>query len=43
MQLATDFLVLGSGIAGFTFALRVAEHGEVLLVIKRASEDAATS
>jgi L-aspartate oxidase len=43
MQLATDFLVLGSGIAGLTFALRAAEHGEVVLVTKRACEDAATS
>ncbi|MET0795372.1 MAG: L-aspartate oxidase [Polyangiaceae bacterium] len=43
MALSTDFLVLGSGIAGLTFALRAAEFGQVLLVTKRESEDAATN
>src|SRR6187401_992171 len=43
MALTTDFLVLGSGIAGLTFALRAAEFGEVLLVTKRECDDAATN
>ena len=43
MALSTDFLVLGSGIAGLTFALRAAELGEVLLVTKRECDDAATN
>ncbi len=43
MALSTDFLVLGSGIAGLTFALRAAEFGEVLLVTKRECDDAATN
>jgi L-aspartate oxidase len=43
MALQTDFLVLGSGIAGLSFALRAARHGEVTLVTKRARDDAATS
>src|SRR5688572_10089878 len=43
MRLFTDFLVLGSGIAGLTFALRAARHGEVVIVTKRAEDDAATS
>src|SRR5882724_6033365 len=30
-----DFLVLGSGIAGLTFALRVAPHGRVAIVTKK--------
>jgi len=43
MRRSTDFLVLGSGIAGLSFAVRAAEHGQVALVTKRASDDAATS
>ncbi|OGQ56572.1 MAG: L-aspartate oxidase [Deltaproteobacteria bacterium RIFCSPLOWO2_02_FULL_50_16] len=30
-----DFLVIGTGIAGLTFALEVADHGSVLLVTKK--------
>src|SRR5687768_3635981 len=43
MQISTDFLVLGSGIAGLSFALRAAQHGEVTIVTKRAAHEAATS
>jgi len=38
----TDYLVLGSGIAGLSFALRAASHGHVILVTKRTGNDAAT-
>ena len=31
----TDFLVIGSGVAGLMFALKVAEHGTVVLATKR--------
>jgi L-aspartate oxidase len=30
-----DFLVLGGGIAGLTFALEAADHGSVLVLTKR--------
>lgn len=43
MRITTDYLVLGSGVAGLTFALRAAEHGEVLIVTKRGRADAATT
>jgi L-aspartate oxidase len=37
-----DFLVIGSGLAGMHYALRVAEAGEVALVTKRTATDSAT-
>ena len=42
MRLTCDYLVIGSGIAGLSFALEAAEHGEVLLVTKRALEESNT-
>jgi L-aspartate oxidase len=39
----TDYLVIGSGIAGLTFALHAAAHGDVVIVTKRAADDTATS
>jgi L-aspartate oxidase len=38
-----DYLVIGSGIAGLYFALRASEHGRVLVVTKRAAEEANTA
>src|SRR5690554_2318465 len=35
----TDFLVIGSGIAGLFSALRLAAHGDVILVTKSDLED----
>lgn len=41
--LKTDFLVVGSGIAGLSFALRVAELGSVIVVTKKEEVDTATN
>lgn len=38
----TDFLVVGSGIAGLTYALKVAEHGRVVVLTKGAADDGST-
>lgn len=42
MKVEKDFLVLGSGIAGLTYALRVAEFGSVGIVTKDALDESAT-
>ncbi len=38
-----DFIVLGSGIAGLSFALKAAQKGSVALVTKRSSSDSNTA
>jgi L-aspartate oxidase len=38
-----DYLVIGSGIAGLTFALTVADNGSVCIVTKRSRDESATS
>ncbi len=38
----TDYLVLGSGLAGLYFALRASEHGRVMVVTKRSPTEANT-
>jgi L-aspartate oxidase len=38
-----DFLVIGSGLAGLTYALKVAEYGKVALVTKASLSDTNTS
>jgi L-aspartate oxidase len=39
----TDYLVIGSGLAGLYFALRASEHGRVIVATKRAPADANTA
>ena len=42
-SLSYDFVVLGSGIAGLTFALKAAEHGKVLVLCKAAFSETNTA
>ena len=42
MSSTPDFLVLGSGIAGLSFALRAAEFGQVVVTTKRSLNQSAT-
>ncbi|MDW8105483.1 MAG: L-aspartate oxidase [Armatimonadota bacterium] len=39
----TDFVVVGSGIAGLTFALRAAEHAEVVVITKKERSESNTN
>jgi L-aspartate oxidase len=39
----TDFIVIGSGIAGLTFALRAAEHAEVVVITKKERSESNTN
>jgi len=43
MPLETDYLVIGSGIAGLNFALLAAEHGRVVVVTKKRPIDTNTN
>jgi L-aspartate oxidase len=43
MEVIADFLVLGSGIAGLSFALRAAKHGSVIVLTKRARGESNTA
>jgi L-aspartate oxidase len=42
MRKKVDFLVIGSGIAGLTYALKVAKYGKVCIVSKAKLDDTAT-
>ena len=37
-----DFLIIGSGIAGLSFALKAAERGKVMVITKGKSDETAT-
>ncbi len=39
----SDFLILGTGVAGLTFALRAAEHGSVNLITKKEKHESNTN
>jgi L-aspartate oxidase len=43
MKVQSDFLVIGSGIAGLSFALQAAAHGTVAVVTKREITESATN
>lgn len=42
MKKRTDFLVIGSGIAGLTFALKAAKYGKVAVITKSTLDDSST-
>ncbi len=42
MPLTTDYLVIGSGVAGLTFALEASAHGDIILVTKRSRDESNT-
>lgn len=43
MKLESDFLVIGSGIAGLSFALRASRFGQVLLITKKDDKESNTN
>jgi L-aspartate oxidase len=43
MQFETDFLVIGSGIAGLSYALKVAEFGRVIIITKKEDKESNTN
>jgi L-aspartate oxidase len=43
MRIRCDYLVIGSGIAGLSFALEAARHADVLVVSKRELDESATA
>ncbi|MDP3285497.1 MAG: FAD-binding protein, partial [Desulfobacterales bacterium] len=43
MDVKTDYLIIGSGVAGLTFALKVADYGSVAIVTKRGIMDSNTA
>lgn len=42
MPITTDYLVIGSGIAGLSFALEASAHGDVLVLTKRSADESNT-
>jgi L-aspartate oxidase len=42
-RITCDFLVIGTGIAGLTFALKAADHGEVVVVTKKNDTESNTN
>ena len=43
MDHSTDFLIIGSGVAGLSFALKVAEYGQVAVVTKKEALESNTN
>lgn len=42
MQIGTDFLIIGSGVAGLSFALKAAKFGEVIIITKKEPSESST-
>src|SRR5690606_23537490 len=42
MNRSCDFLVIGTGLAGLSYALKMAEHGRVIVLSKKAATQANT-
>ncbi|MFX1450265.1 MAG: L-aspartate oxidase [Promethearchaeota archaeon] len=42
-MIQTDFLVIGSGIAGLTFSLKVSGHGKVMIITKKEKAESNTN
>ena len=42
MSISCDYLVLGSGVAGLSFAVEASAHGDVIVVTKRARDESST-
>src|ERR1700756_2380195 len=42
MPITTDYLVIGSGVAGLTFALEASARGDVTIVTKRSADESNT-
>ena len=38
----TDFIIIGSGVAGLSLALKAAERGRVIVLTKRSSKDSSS-
>ena len=43
MEIVSDFLVIGTGIAGLSFALKASEYGSVVIVTKKEMTEASTN
>jgi len=43
MSYQTDFLIIGTGIAGLSLAIKLAEHGSVIMVTKKGATDTNTN
>jgi len=42
-SMKTDVLIIGSGIAGLSFALKASRYADVILVTKKSSAESATN